>query len=117
MAIPRWSSAGASTRVVLSRVDGTLEISDIAALAGVPKEEVERALEPLVAAGAVTMSEGPRAGSVPPPAIRRSSADLSPEALPKISDEDHHRISDLYARRGSSRSITIACSACPRRRT
>lgn len=105
---PRWSHAAA--RLILSKLDGALDIADIAALSGVAEDEVERTLEPLIAAGLVALREP----SSPPPASRptaampapsaapprRASGELSPTStkLPQLSEEEHLRISELYAK-------------------
>lgn len=110
--IPRWQGASATARMILSRLDGTLELSDIAALTGLSEEAVEETLRPLIEAGvlaigdtpAPTPSPGPATSLTPPgfgaEAMRRSSAELPamPDALPKIAEEEAHRIQDVYAR-------------------
>ena len=96
--IPRWNAASATARVILSRLDGTLEISDIAALTGLSEETVEQTIEPLIASGVLAVGETP-APSLTPSPMRRSSAELpAAGALPKISEEEAHRITDIYAR-------------------
>lgn len=102
--VPRWSSAGATLRVVLHRIDGLLDVADIAALAAVPEETVEELLAPLVESGAITFGDATRPSSgsnpsvAPGPRRTTSSAELSPDGLARISDEEQHRITDMYAR-------------------
>lgn len=89
-------------RTVLTRLDGTLEIADIAALTGLTEEAVEQALQPLVEAGILAV--GDTASPSPAPVasqLRRPSGEHSmapPDALPKISEEEAHRIQDFYSR-------------------
>lgn len=59
--MPKWTARGASTKVILTRVDGALEVADIAALTGVTSEEVEAALGPFVEAGIMTWEAAPSA--------------------------------------------------------
>lgn len=99
--IPRWNGVGATMRMVLARLDGTLEISDIAALTGLSEQAVEETLEPLMSAGIVAV--GDTNSPQPPPVApgARPSGELSmppPDALPKISEEETHRIQDFYSR-------------------
>ena len=91
-------------RMVLARLDGTLEISDIAALTGLTEEAVEQALQPLVDAGILAVGDvaspvpGPTSPSLTP---RRPSGEFSmapPDALPKISEEETHRIQEFYSK-------------------
>jgi curved DNA-binding protein CbpA len=99
--------------MILSRLDGSLEISDIAALTGLPEGDVERALEPLVALGVVSLGETPSPVppapspmmSMVPPGIsvdgRRSSGEMgavSVDALPHLTEEEQRRISELYGK-------------------
>lgn len=89
-------------RMVLARLDGTLDIADIAALTGLTEEAVEETLQPLVDAGVLavgdTAAPSPAPGAVLP---RRPSGEFSmppPDALPKISEEEAHRIQDFHSR-------------------
>lgn len=111
--IPRWAGSGATARVILSRLDGSLDLADIAALTGVSEEDVEAAIQPLVASGYVSLDE---VATPPPPHAttgnassaaagisvdgRRASGEMQSqvEALAQVTEEEHHRISDLYAR-------------------
>lgn len=80
--IPRWSPSALAVKAVLARVDGALDTSDIAALAGLPEEVVEQAVGALVQAGLLALPTG---------------TSLPPEAeLPRISDEEQRRISEVY---------------------
>lgn len=111
--IPRWHATGVTARDVLARLDGTLEIADIAALTGLSEEVVEQTLEPLVSAGLLAIGDtpGPTTGAAsavqtmvppgiaPPNPMRRSSSDFSAvDALPRIAEDEAHRIADLYAK-------------------
>lgn len=110
--IPRWQGTSATARAILSRLDGTLELSDIAALTGLTEEAVEETIRPLVDAGLLAIGDTPapapasaaRPSMVPPgfggDPMRRSSAELPAlgDALPKIGEEEAHRIQDVYAR-------------------
>jgi tetratricopeptide (TPR) repeat protein len=89
-------------RMVLARLDGTLEVSDIAALTGLTEEAVEQTLQPLIDAGILAV--GDAASPVPGPTSmtpRRPSGEFSmppPDALPKISEEEAHRIQEFYSK-------------------
>lgn len=108
--IPRWQGASATTRMILSRLDGTLELADIAALTGLTEEAVEETLRPLIDAGLLAIGDTPTPSPTPltsltppsfaPDSLRRSSAELPAlsNALPKITEEEAHRIQDVYAR-------------------
>lgn len=108
--VPRWSPNALAVKAVLARVDGALDVSDISALAGLPEQAVEQVVASLVAAGLLADASAPAAPGMPsaaPPSLvppglpdpmRRSSADLvgAPEAVPRISEEEARRVSDLY---------------------
>jgi DnaJ-domain-containing protein 1 len=107
--IPRWSASGGSARSILARLDGSLDLSDIAALTGVAEEEVERLLEPLTRAGLVAVGEeaapasAAAAHSIVPPGIRaegqRSSVEMPRVAAPPpLSEEEARRIAELHAK-------------------
>jgi curved DNA-binding protein CbpA len=89
-------------RMVLARLDGTLDVADIAALTGLTEDAVEETLQPLVEAG--VLSVGDAAASSPTPGAvlpRRPSGEFSmppPDALPKISEEEAHRIQEFYSK-------------------
>jgi tetratricopeptide (TPR) repeat protein len=88
--------------MVLARLDGTLDVTDIAALTGLSEEAVEQTLQPLVDAGVLAV--GDTASPTPAPAAstaRRPSGEFSmppPDALPKISEEETHRIQEFYSK-------------------
>jgi tetratricopeptide (TPR) repeat protein len=104
--------SASTSRVILSRLDGSLDVADIAALTGVSEQDVEATLGPLVQAGlvslgdVVTPSPAPATAakmSMVPPGIsvdgRRASGEMQAvEPLTQLTDEEQHRISDLYAR-------------------
>lgn len=97
---PRWVAAASTARVIFPRLDGTLDLADIAALTGLTEEEVEAALEPLVASGLVVFGDGLAPSpsittTTVPPGIRSAPP---PGALPQLGEEEQRRISDLYAR-------------------
>ncbi len=92
--VPRWSPSALAVKAVLARVDGALDTSDIAALAGLPEDVVEEVVGSLVQAGLLALPIG---GSLTPEPMRRSSAEISTATVvPRISDEEQRRISDLY---------------------
>jgi tetratricopeptide (TPR) repeat protein len=89
-------------RMVLARLDGTLEVSDIAALTGLTEDAVEETLQPLIEAGILAVGDvvasSPTPGSVVP---RKPSGEFSmppADALPKISEEEAHRIQEFYSK-------------------
>ncbi len=96
---------GLSARAILARLDGALDVSDVAALCGLSEEEVARVLEPLIASGLVAMGDAPApvASRAPhtivPPGIsgdgRVSSAEMT---LPVLAEDEQRRIADLYAK-------------------
>lgn len=100
--IPRWQGASAAMRTVLARLDGSLDVTDIAALTGLTEEAVEQTLQPLVDAGILAVGDGASTSPVPPGVVpRRPSGELSmppPDALPKISEEEAHRIQEFYSK-------------------
>lgn len=111
--VPRWSPGALAVKAVLARVDGALDVTDIAALAGLPEDAVEQVVSTLVSAGLLAEEGGPAAVtnvpaasrvSLVPPGLpdpaRRSSGDLTAQAdaKPRISDEEQRRISDAYDR-------------------
>ncbi len=99
---------------MLSRLDGTLEVSDLAALTGIGEEAVEQILQPLLAAGlleasaesAIAVGTAPEIITpLPSPVLpyeRRTSGEYAlggaGEGASAISDEDRRRIEDLYLR-------------------
>lgn len=89
-------------RMVLARLDGTLEISDIAALTGLTEEAVEETLQPLIDAGIVAVGDSASPAPGPTsPTPRRPSGEFSmppPDALPKISEDEAHRIQEFYSK-------------------
>lgn len=89
-------------RTVLARLDGSLDVTDIAALTGLTEEAVEQTLQPLVDAGILAVGDGASTSPVPPGVVpRRPSGELSmppPDALPKISEEEAHRIQEFYSK-------------------
>src|SRR5687767_448111 len=92
--IPRWTERGASTKVLLTRVDGALEVADIAALTGVTSEEVEAALAPFVEAGIMTWEQGPAATT------SRLTADEQRginELYDKLANLDHYALLGVAA--------------------
>ncbi len=64
--VPKWVTSASTARVILSRLDGNLDLTDIAALTGVGEEVVEASLQPLVAAGLVSLGDETTA---PPPVV------------------------------------------------
>jgi hypothetical protein len=107
--IPRWSPASLAAKHVLSRLDGALELADIAALTGLAEADVERIIEPLVSAGLVAIGEDTVpaspgfAPSLVPPGIRvdgrRSSGEIAAPGAPlPLSDEETRRITELHAK-------------------
>jgi len=110
--IPRWNTTAVNARHVLSRLDGTLEISDIAALTGLGEDVVEATLAPLVEAGLLAFGETPSptvavgtpAFSMVPPgiavegAVVRPSGEMAAQAAPRISEDEVHRIQDFHSK-------------------
>jgi DnaJ-domain-containing protein 1 len=100
--IPRWQGSSPTLRMVLARLDGTLDVTDIAALTGLSEEAVEETLQPLIEAGVLAV--GDTASPTPGPTTttpRRASGEFSmppPDALPKISEEESHRIQEFYSK-------------------
>jgi tetratricopeptide (TPR) repeat protein len=98
--IPRWSGTGNKVKLVLSRLDGSLEIADIAALTGMSEEAVEETLEPLIATGVVAFGDQ---SAAPTAETRRSSGEMpatsgGPPALAPLNEEERTRINDLFAK-------------------
>lgn len=98
-------------RAVLARVDGTLDVADLAALTGVAEELVEKALAPLFGAGILAVGpSAPQAGAgVPttlvPPGFgdvpRTASGEMiavTPNTLLPLSEDEQRRITELYAK-------------------
>lgn len=77
--VPRWTDGGTTTRAVLTRIDGNLDVEDIAALAGVEVELVDRVLAAFLHAGMVQVDES------------------TPEGV-QLSAEERRRINELYDR-------------------
>jgi DnaJ-domain-containing protein 1 len=92
--IPRWAPSALAMKAVLARVDGALDTTDIAALAGLSEEVVDEVVASLVQVGLLSDQSG---GTVPPGPIRRSSAEISmtPD-VPRISEEEQRRVSEVY---------------------
>ncbi len=94
--IPQWSSTGNAVRVLLARLDGSLDVADIAALTGLSEDSVEETLEPLVATGLIAFGDQ---SVVPPAEVRRSSGEMpAAPALAPLTDEEKTRINDLFAK-------------------
>jgi DnaJ-domain-containing protein 1 len=101
--IPRWGNGGSTARLILAKLDGALDIADIAALTGLSEDLVERTLEPLIASGFVAFGatqDEAKPAPMPPGEMRRSSAEISAveAGLAPLPDEEQRRISELYAR-------------------
>jgi hypothetical protein len=108
---PRWSGEGVALRAVLGRIDGALDVHDLAALTGLSDDVVEKALAPLVAAGmlvvgpSASQAEAGAPSTLVPPGFgdvpRTSSGEMiapSGNALLPLSEDEQRRITDLYAR-------------------
>lgn len=109
--IPRWAGSAETARLILGRLDGSLDVSDIATLTGTAEEDVEKILAPLLASGMLAVTDagepGVAAPSLSPPPLlpheRKGSGEipiadtgtLSPSA---ISEDDRRRVTELYAR-------------------
>jgi hypothetical protein len=96
--IPRWSGTANKVKLVLSRLDGSLDVADIAALTGMTEEQVEETLEPLIATGALAFGDQPA-----PAEARRGSGEIpaatgTPPALAPINEEEKTRINELFAK-------------------
>lgn len=107
----RWSGAGARVRDILRRLDGSLDVSDIAALTGATEEEVEQALAPLLAAGVLANAEGAAAAagatahhSLVPPGVRADGMRGSAEypalqgTLPGLSEDEQRQILEMHGK-------------------
>ena len=92
--VPQWTAQGAATKVILARVDGALEVADIAALTGVTTDEVEAALAPFVDAGVMRWEASPAA------ATSRLTADEQRaihELYEKLANIDHYALLGVAA--------------------
>lgn len=89
-AVPKWSRDAKLAKMLLLRMDGTLDASDLSALSGAPEEEVEALLAKLEQAGVVAFGEPD--GQEPAPAGRDS---LAPSG---VSEEVRTRVTALYDR-------------------
>ncbi|HEY8075606.1 MAG TPA: hypothetical protein VIF62_15885, partial [Labilithrix sp.] len=92
--VPRWSVPERTSKL-FAWLDGTLDISDLAAFCGVTADEVEQTLAPLVAAGLVGFGEETAAPARPdseaPPAAGGARLEL-------LGEEEKRRINDTYAK-------------------
>lgn len=86
--VPRWSKGHAVAKLILQRLDGALDVADIAVLTGVAEDEIERTIAPLIASGFVAYGDTVP-GSIPP---------SSSSPPPPIPEDQHRAISQLFAR-------------------
>jgi hypothetical protein len=89
-------------RMVLARLDGTLDVADIAALTGLSEQAVEETLQPLIEVGILAVGDTAAPSPAPSAVLpRRPSGEFSmppPDALPKISEDEAHRIQEFYSK-------------------
>jgi hypothetical protein len=84
--VPKWT-ASAAAPLLLSRIDGTLDITDLAALSGLAEADVEQTLAPFVESGLIVITGDAPPVSIPPP-----------NALTPLSETERITIKDLYAK-------------------
>lgn len=92
--VPQWTAQGAATKVILARVDGALEVADIAALTGMTSEDVEAALAPFVDAGVMRWEAGPAASTSRLSAEEQRAIN---ELYEKLANVDHYALLGVSA--------------------